>query len=98
RETALVVVTDGLGGHQSGDQAARLVIRSVGGTMGEVLAGALSRQVRTSVNLLSERIVGAIKTANELVHQTSKTEAKLRGMAATVAVVLVWNGQVMIGH
>jgi len=98
RETALVVVTDGLGGHQAGDQAARLVIRSVGSSMGETLAAALSRQVRTAVNLLAERIIGSIKTANDLVYQKSRTESKLKGMAATVAVVLVWNGQVMIGH
>ncbi len=98
RETALVIVSDGLGGHQSGDQAARLVIRSVGSAMGEVLAGALRRQVRTSVSNFEERILTSIKNANKTVHDQAQTDAKLKGMAATVAVVLVWNGQVLIGH
>ncbi len=99
RETALVIVTDGLGGHQAGDQAARLVIRTVGGAINGLLASALGRQLRdTSLDNLNEQILQAIKQANQTVLQKAKTDPALKGMAATVAVVLVWNGRVIIGH
>jgi protein phosphatase len=99
RETALVVVTDGLGGHEAGDQAARMVIRTVGSAMAGVLVGALSGQLKdTSVAGLSGHIASAIKEANRAVHQKSKAEPAFKGMGATAAAVLVWNGQVLIGH
>src|SRR5262249_47970630 len=37
REVALVIVADGLGGHEAGDQASGLVIRTVAGTLAGLL-------------------------------------------------------------
>jgi protein phosphatase len=98
-ETALVVVTDGLGGHQGGDQAARLVIRTVGSAMAGVLAGALSGQMRdTSPTALGDHITRAIQNANQAVQAKAQTDPALRGMGATVAAVLVWDGLALVGH
>jgi PPM family protein phosphatase len=98
-ETALVVVTDGLGGHEAGDRAARLVIRTVGAALAGVLVGALGGQRKdTSVAALAGFIAAAIKEANRVVHQQAKADPACKGMGATVAAVLVWNGQVLVGH
>ena len=99
RETALVIVTDGLGGHKAGDEAARIVIRTVGSAINGLLASALGRKIRdTSVNNLNERIQEAILQANTAVKEKSATDPSLKGMAATVSAVLIWNGQIIIGH
>jgi protein phosphatase len=98
-ETSLIIVADGLGGHEAGDQAASLVIRTVGNYLGAMLLGALSGQIRdTSPRRQAETIAAAIKGANRNVYEEALADAACRGMAATVAAVLVWDGHVSIGH
>lgn len=98
-ETALVVVTDGVGGQAGGDQAARLVIRTVGSAMANVLSSALGGKFQdTSLAGLAKAIDSAIKSANQAVFQKGQTEPALKGMGATVAAVLVWDGHILVGH
>jgi protein phosphatase len=99
REIALAVVADGLGGHEAGDLASGLVIRIVGGALAPLLGNALSGQSQDdSPARLAETIKNAIKGANHTVYRKGQAEAGCKGMGATAAVVLVWDGQVHIGH
>ena len=43
-------------------------------------------------------IDAAIKNANQAVYQRTLQEPALKGMGATVAVVLIWDGNVLVGH
>jgi protein phosphatase len=99
RELALVIVADGLGGHEAGDQASGMAIRLIAAGLAPLLGGALSGQITNAPHsMLAETIDRSIKEANRAVHRRGQTEAGCRGMGATAAVVLVWDGQVKIGH
>jgi protein phosphatase len=98
-QLALLIVADGMGGHAGGDQAARLALRSIGTSLAPVLTSALSTQQREVTRAgLAKSIDLAIKEANRVVQQAATTDPRLKGMGATAAVVVVWNGRVVIGH
>jgi serine/threonine protein phosphatase PrpC len=99
RELALVVLADGLGGHDAGDRASHMVIQGVGAGLASLLGNALSGQQKDfSPQTLSQAIELAIKGANQAIHRRAQTEQGCKGMGATAAVVLICDGQVMIGH
>jgi protein phosphatase len=97
-DLAAVVVADGLGGHEAGDQASGMVVRTIGASMIALLHGALGGQIPAPSPALAGSIAQAIKDANKAVHQRGKREPGCKGMASTAAVVLVWNGHAKIGH
>jgi protein phosphatase len=98
-QLALVIVADGMGGHAGGDQAARLALRTVGGILAPLLTGALSTQQREVTRAgLAASIDSAIKEANRVVREAAAADRKHKGMGATAAVVVVWNGRVVVGH
>ena len=98
-EVALVVVADGMGGHEAGDQASGLVIRTVGTALAGLLGGAiLGQRSDASLANLTDAVTGAIKEANRAVYRQAQTQPACRGMGATAAVVLIWDGQAIIGH
>src|SRR5204863_127021 len=98
-QLALVVVADGMGGHAGGDQAARLALRTIGTSLTPLLTSALSTQQREVTRAgLADSIDSAIKEANRVVQQAATTDRRFKGMGATAAVVVIWNGRVVIGH
>jgi protein phosphatase len=98
-QLALVIVADGMGGHAGGDQAARLALRTIGATLAPLLTAALGTEHREVTRAgLANSIDGAIKEANRAVQQAAAADRRYKGMGATAAVVVVWNGRVVIGH
>jgi protein phosphatase len=98
-EVVLAVVSDGLGGHEAGDRASHMTIQALGAGLSSILAGALSGQTKdNSPSTLAPAVETALKVANQQVFRRSQSDASCRGMGATVSMVLVWNGQVVIGH
>jgi protein phosphatase len=98
-ELALVIVADGLGGHEAGDQASGMAVRLIGASLAPLFSSALSGQiVSPDAATVAESIDRAIKEANRAVYRRGQTEPRCKGMGATGAVVLVWDGQVQIGH
>ncbi|MBI3411875.1 MAG: protein phosphatase 2C domain-containing protein [Planctomycetes bacterium] len=98
-QLALVIVADGMGGHAGGDQAARLALRTIGAILAPLLTNALSaQQSKVTRAGLTNSIDAAIKEANRVVQQAAAAERRFKGMGATAAVVVIWNGRVVIGH
>ena len=99
REIALVIVADGLGGYEGGEKAAAMVMGQVGSTLGALLVSAVSGQsTDTSPERLSKSINDALENANRSVFERAQTDPTCKGMAATVAVAIICDGQVLIGH
>jgi protein phosphatase len=98
-QLALVIVADGMGGHVGGDQAARLALRTIGSILAPMLTGALNAEQREVTRAgLTKSLDEAIKEANRVVQKVAATDRRFKGMGATAAIVVVWNGRVVIGH
>jgi PPM family protein phosphatase len=98
-DVALLVVADGMGGHAAGDQASGLVVRTLGNAMDPLLSAALAGQYPEFPDASVKDSLGyALREANRLVWQKSQNDPACKGMGATAAVVVVWDGQLRIGH
>ncbi len=96
---ALLVVADGMGGHEAGDRASGMVIRNASNALAPLLAGALSGQFKDSAAPeLAQTIDFALHEANRAVYRKARGDAACKGMGATAALVLVWDGHALIGH
>jgi predicted Zn finger-like uncharacterized protein len=95
-EAAILVVADGMGGYEAGDQASALVVRTLGGSLAGLLAEFLTGQLKE--NAAPARIDVALKAANKAVYSKGQTDPACKGMGATAAVAVVSDGQVSIGH
>ncbi len=99
RDLALIVVADGVGGYQAGDQASNLVIRTIGGALNPLLTGILTGQTGAlTVAQMGQNIDNALRGANRVVFQRAQGNAACKGMAATAVVLAILDGQVAIGH
>jgi protein phosphatase len=98
-EIALIVVADGMGGYEAGDRASCLVIRTMGSVLAPLLTGALNGKFKdASAPDLAETIDYAMREANRAVYRKAQSDPACKGMGSTAAVVLVWDGQALIGH
>ncbi len=86
------VLADGLGGHQSGEIAARMAVESVLDGLRELDAG------RTGEAALRAAIVRMIADSNAKIHRTAESATDYRGMGSTVVACLVADGCVHVGH
>jgi protein phosphatase len=97
-EIALVVVPDGMGGHEAGDEASGIVIRQALASLAPMLNSAPTGRFKDATPaMLAETIDFAIQEANRAVYRKAKDPA-CKGMGATAAVLLIWDLQVLIGH
>jgi protein phosphatase len=97
-DAALLVVADGMGGHEAGDRASLLALQQIGNVLRTALVNAAPGQSEAKQAGYRESIEAAIRSANTVVYQTGQKEAPGKGMGATAAVVLARDGQVEIGH
>jgi protein phosphatase len=93
-EAALLVVADGMGGHEGGEMASGLLVR----TVAPLLTSLLANVPFSAAAQVSQAIKSALQEANRVVYQEGQRDPTCRGMGATVAVVIVCNGVAVIGH
>ncbi|MBN2431476.1 MAG: serine/threonine-protein phosphatase [Acidobacteria bacterium] len=93
-ERGIFLVTDGMGGQSAGDLSAKVVVTS--------LPSMIRRNMEGVEDLadpeVAERLVRIMAELSGLVHQESQDEPALRGMGATVALLLVRQDKALIGH
>jgi protein phosphatase len=83
----LLVVCDGMGGHQAGERASREAVAKIGEVFG------------THSDSPGERLRAAFEAANGHVHRLASERAELRGMGTTgVALVLDGSRQAWVAH
>ncbi|MCI0458298.1 MAG: protein phosphatase 2C domain-containing protein [Gemmataceae bacterium] len=99
RDVALVIVADGMGGYEAGDQASALTTRTVaGGLLAQLTLVVAVHAQEAPPGGLAEQILQALRNANRLVYEKAQKDPACKGMGATAAVVVAWEGRVLIGH
>jgi len=99
RQVSLLAVVDGMGDHWAGEEAAGVVVRTVGRALGPALSPALEGEDRLrAMPRLIQAIDGALQEANKAVAQRAELGVLFQGMGATAAVVLVWEDVALVRH
>ncbi len=86
----LLLIADGMGGHQGGDVAASLTIANLGHLF-----------VQTDLNTivaLNEWLVEVLHHENQQIYQIAQHNQNLRGMGTTVVAIIVLNNKYIVAH
>ena len=96
----LVLVADGMGGHNAGEIAsgiaANVIYEQMRAILPEIDTGEEDKD--TGYALESIAIKSAIELANQAIHQTSRTQAECAGMGTTIVAGLFYDDRMSIAH
>lgn len=93
-EKGLMIVSDGMGGHNAGDEASRIAVRQLTRAI-ETLVGTIpSEDSDTWVSTLAK----AIRQANVDIWRQAAIRPGMLGMGATVVMALVLGRRAFVGH
>ena len=93
-ELGLMVVADGMGGHNAGEIAARLAVDGIVARVRRALADAPPSGATDAEALLAE----AMQQANQAITERAAGQEQLKGMGSTVACLLFHGEQASIAH
>jgi PPM family protein phosphatase len=95
----LFIVADGMGGHQAGEVAAHLAVAEVVADLGASAGDAFAWPLGCEATLPRpvNRIGHALRRANDAVYAAGVSDPALVGMGTTLTVLLVDDGQAVIG-
>lgn len=92
-ESGLVILADGMGGHNAGEVASKIAVTSVTDALQEVL----SPDVKDSCNFNFKEVVhDAVVFANDEINMHAKTHPECNGMGTTIVMALFHNNKVIL--
>ena len=101
-DLGLYLVADGMGGHAAGEVASRLAAEAIEGVIRDTRNADVNSTWPTpfdiSLSINGNRLKTAFFMANRRLTAAMETDEHLRGMATTVAAVLIVDNHCTIGH
>ena len=89
-DRGIFIVADGMGGHAAGEVASEMAVRITSHQIGS-LRGMTDEQA-------SEKVRGAIRSANDAIFERTLAEQDKRGMGTTATVLALLPGRYLIGQ
>lgn len=100
-QRGLVVVCDGMGGHNAGGHASKVAVETfqkMYAALDRATTSQLTQDLKRSEFISAARLIAAIRLANRQLFNESADEPKLRGMGTTLTALEIRNGTAVIGH
>ncbi|HEV2321242.1 MAG TPA: Stp1/IreP family PP2C-type Ser/Thr phosphatase [Gammaproteobacteria bacterium] len=98
-ETGLVVVADGMGGYKAGEVASGIAVQTLNEFVTNGIKDAHKHPAGAeSYSAESVLLRNAILKANDIIHQTAKSQPQCEGMGTTIVACLFYNNRVSIAH
>ena len=92
-ETGLVILADGMGGHNAGEVASELAVSSINEALEEVL----SPEIKDSCDMDFKEVVHeAVVYANEEINSHAKEHPECNGMGTTIVMTLFYKDSVIL--
>lgn len=97
----LLVIADGLGGHNAGDVAARMAVEAVAGWVGHVLAASPADtppSCQGGTRVAGDLLRAAIHEANNRIQHAAAGAREYAGMGTTIAAAIVGRSCLSVAH
>jgi PPM family protein phosphatase len=96
-ELGLLVVADGMGGHQSGEKASGIAVSSIPANFKRLAASpgdAMDKQFSPETN----RLGFCLKIANQAIYEAARRSVQDRGMGTTCTAACIANDRLSVAH
>ncbi|MDE2234692.1 MAG: Stp1/IreP family PP2C-type Ser/Thr phosphatase [Gammaproteobacteria bacterium] len=99
-DIGLVIVADGMGGYQAGEIASAMAIEIIQGFIKSGLQEARKKHGVSDSGYSHESMLlrSAITRANEVIHDTAKSQPQCEGMGTTLVSAMFYNNRISIAH
>src|SRR5262245_43871902 len=95
----LLIVADGMGGHQAGEVASGMAISSIPGNFEQLAKTRTTREIRDQrFSADTNRLGCSMKMANQMIFETSKRVPNAVGMGTTCTAALIADGRLSVAH
>jgi serine/threonine protein phosphatase PrpC len=95
----LLIVADGMGGHQSGEVASRMAVSSIHTHLAQLVqSGTAVETTAPRLSIDTNRLGFCFKVANESIFTAAPRDSQERGMGTTCTAALISNGILSIAH
>lgn len=93
-EHGVVVLADGMGGHNAGEVASRMAVTLIAEQLGEWLPDNSDASMRE----LRRAMAVGVDAANRSIFEAANTNADYHGMGTTLVLAVVHQGEMVLGH
>ncbi len=99
-DIGLLVLADGMGGYNAGEVASGIAVKTTVDLVREAVRRERREDIDEHSGLMRQSIIlrDAIRRANKIIYQTSKSKPQCEGMGTTIVAALFYDNRVSIAH